>query len=184
MSEHDFLHKRPDPNFTAPDLMSAVEGWRVWRCSFNPREYEKENPKLWSATNSDYYWTPRAKGVAECSTCGENIPGENCGCGFYSAKSLEHLMTMHYHQYDLDQYGTEQYVMVLGRIANWGKVLEGSQGWRSQFAYPAKLWVPFEAAHLAKPLMSTYGVPVELKNILGAARGARSPYLAPRRPGA
>lgn len=181
----DFLSKQPDPNFRAPDIVGTVEGWRVWRCTFNARAFE--SPKLWSATHSSYYWTPKALGVAECSRCGEDIPGEHCGCGFYSAKSLEHLMTMRYHQYDLDEtHGGAQIVMVLGRIANWGKVIEGSQGWRSQKAYPAKLWVPYEAAHLAKPLQETYGVPVALKNILGAgsARGLYTPPNPKRRGGA
>jgi hypothetical protein len=188
--------KLPDPNFRVPDVVGTVEGWRVWRCTWNPRAFEVESPKLFSATHSAYYWTPKKWGEAECDRCappqlgrGEgpvplnNIPGENCSCGFYSAKSLEHLMTMHYHQYDLDQaYGGKREVMILGRIQNWGKVIEATQGWRSQYAYPVKLWVPFEAAHLAKPLSETYGIPVALKNILGAGKGARNPFLAPNPP--
>jgi len=54
-------------------------------------------------------------------------------------------------------------------VANWGKVVEGSQGWRSEYTYPLKLWLPFEAWYLAEALGNAYGVPVALKNTLAKA---------------
>jgi hypothetical protein len=59
--------------------------------------------------------------------------------------------------------------MVLGQVANWGKVIEGTQGWRAELAYPVKLWVPFEAWKIAQALEAGYGVPVGLKNYLKPA---------------
>ena len=94
---------------------------------------------------------------------GMSPPREQCSCGFYSAKSLAHLMSMHYHVYDADMNGMFH---IVGRVANWGKVIEGSQGWRSQYAYPLELFVPYEAWRLMEPLSKIYGVPAQLKNTL------------------
>jgi len=161
------LDKLPDPNFKVPDLIEAVEGWRVWRVSAEVPRFGTM-PKLYSATHRGYYWTPRKVSLAECGKCKENVPGEHCTCGFYSAKHFEHLMSMSYHWYDMEA----GEVMVLGQIANWGKVIEGTQGWRAAKAYPVQLWVPFEAWTLAEPIEQAYGVPVGIRNFLKPGRAA------------
>jgi hypothetical protein len=172
MSTHDFdlpdLERRiADPAFKVPDLMEAVEGWRTWRVPADPPPYGLP-PKLYSATHGDYFWAPRKAMRAECDKCDQpgkgGIPGEHHTCGFYSAKTLDHLLTMDYHRrYD------EGWMCIIGRLANWGKVIEGSQGWRAEWAYPIEFYVPFEflMTH-AKPLREGYGVPVKPLNVLGA----------------
>ena len=124
-------------------------------------------PKLRSVTYGEYYWAPRRAAEADCDRCSEadsqGVPGEHCTCGFYSAKTLEHLLSMSYHMYDADSSGCFH---VVGQVANWGKVIEGTQGWRSQFSYPVRLYVPFEAWRLCKPLTQAYGIPAVLKNTL------------------
>jgi hypothetical protein len=151
-------NKQPNPRFErAPDLAQAVEGWRAWRVEREPPAFGIA-PRLYSVSDANYYWAPRRFSQAECTSCGENLPGEHCSCGFYSAKTLRHLMDMGYPTYDPE----EGEVTVLGQVANWGKVVEGSQGWRAQKAYPVRLWVPYECWRLAASLRSGYGVPVRL----------------------
>jgi hypothetical protein len=162
----DLRRLAPDPQFTVPDLEGTVEGWRAWGV---PITVGEGVPRLYSVTHSNYYWAPRKRAQAQClrgsrpkglTTCkGVECPNEQCTCGFYSAKTFEHLQSMAYHRY-------HDVFHVVGRVANWGKVIEGSQGWRAQYAYPVELFVPFEAWRLAKPLGSLYGVPVSLKDIL------------------
>lgn len=160
MSELPFdFDKAPDPDFKVPDALGSFEGWRAWKTSTDLRKWEA--PKLWSY-NHDYYWIPRRDSVAECEKCGENIPGEKHSCGFYSAKSFVHLMTMEYPKYNTD----EGVVRVVGRVANTGKVIECASGWRAEKSYPVLLLVPYEAYQIAKPLSETYGVPVRLANWL------------------
>lgn len=149
-----------DPDFKAPDMLGTVEGWRAWRVDLELPPFGVA-PKLYSATY-DYFWAPRVLARAECGINSEHVPGENCRCGFYSARDLNHLRTMGYHSYDADN-GS---VCVVGRMANWGKVIPGTQGWRAEKAYPVILYVPYEAAHLALPLRKAYGVPVKLANLL------------------
>jgi hypothetical protein len=159
--------RRPDSDFKAPDLVGAVEGWRCWAV---PTELPPFGvaPKVYSVTWSNFYWTPKQTSAAVCEFgCpAEDVPGESCGCGFYSAKTREHLLSMAYHIYDAEETGRYR---IMGRIANWGKVIEGSQGWRSQYSYPIEFFVPFEAWRLAKPLAESYGVKVKLDNILAPA---------------
>lgn len=148
-----------DEKFTAPDEMGCVEGWRAWRVDRELPDFGLP-PKLHSVTYG-YYWSPRVKARAECHKCGPDVPGEHCTCGFYSAKTLDHLRSMGYHTY-----GDVGQVCVVGRLACWGKVVEGQQGWRTAFAYPAAIYVPFEYFRLAKPLAKAYGSQVKLLNLL------------------
>lgn len=154
--------KLPDPNFTVPDLVGTVEGWRAWGVSMELPRYNLP-PKLQSVTATEHYWAPRQVMTATCTQGCEDIPNESCTCGCYSAKTLQHLLGMHYHLYKVEH----GYTRVIGRVANWGKVIEGSQGWRAQHSYPIDLYVPFVAASkLAVPLGKAYGVPVRLLNTL------------------
>lgn len=91
------------------------------------------------------------------------VPGEGCTCGLYSAKTQKHLMGMGYRKYDAERTGQFR---VMGEVSLWGKIVEGTQGWRAEFGYPRNLLVPFEAYALVAPLKDAYGVPVELANIL------------------
>jgi hypothetical protein len=157
--------KAADPNFEAPDLVGHVEGWRAWKVLRQPPPYGLP-PKLYSATYDTYYWTPRRAVIAECDRhCPEaQIPGENCSCGFYAARTYEHLMTMSYPQYDPEA----DEIVVIGQVAMWGKVIPGTLGWRAAKAYPVRLFVPFEALRtLGPPLQRGYGVPVRPMNWLG-----------------
>jgi hypothetical protein len=145
-----------------PDLIEPAEGWRAW--AVEPRM--NGIPKLYSVTHkredgAAFFWTPRQAAEADLCGVGHPILG-GCTCGFYSAKSLRHLMTMSYHKYEADS----GMVKVVGRVLNWGKIVEGSQGWRSQYSYPYEIFVPFEANRIAAALGKTYGVKVTLKNIL------------------
>lgn len=97
-----------------------------------------------------------------CRRNGDVPPGQTCGCGLYAAKTLYHLLTLGYSSYDGDT-GT---FSVIGPVALWGKVIEGSLGWRAQKGYPQKLYIPFEAWEIGEPLSERYGVPFELMNWL------------------
>lgn len=163
----EFIRQVPDPNFQVPDVIGAVEGWRAWGVPVSTPF--GATPRLYSVTFKEYFWVPRRVSEATCPKKDHpsGVPDPGCTCGFYSAKTLDHLMSMRYHAYDAERKGMFH---VVGKLANWGKVVEATAGWRSQFAYPVKLYVPFEAWRLAKPLSETYGVPVELANVLSTLR--------------
>jgi hypothetical protein len=155
----------PDPNFKPVDLSMAKEGWRAWQVSTQMPAFGLA-PKLHSVAHT-YHWAPKRKAEAACNLCEETegVPGVECSCGFYSAKSLQHLMKMGYHLYnDIDE--TKQFKIV-GQVACWGKVIEGTQGWRSQFCYPTYLIIPFEmGAQFGARIRDAYGCKVRIMNFL------------------
>jgi hypothetical protein len=73
---------------------------------------------------------------------------------------------------------------VLGEVALWGDVVEAERGWRGQYAYPARLFVPMvdrkedQALEIAEGLRG-YGVDVTVvaggkaRDILVAVEEAR-----------
>ena len=144
-----------------PDFHETMTGWRAW--GIDPATPTGAAPVLRSVTYGDYFWTPRVPMEAECPKGKDHVPGEDCSCGLYSAKTRAHLQGMAYHRYDAKASGLFH---VIGEVALWGKVIEGTQGWRAQFGYPRELFLPFEAWALAKPLTEAYGIPVRLNNIL------------------
>jgi len=167
-------------DFELPDYMEVVEGWRAWGV---PMKRSGAPPRLYSVTFREEFWTPREAQEGIClakrrgntntfvqhaPTKTHEVPDGECNCGLYSAKTKEHLQSMTYHRYDAESKG---YFHVMGTVHVWGKVLEGFQGWRSTFAYPKELYVPYEAWRLAEPLAEAYGVPVHLQNILAEGQG-------------
>jgi hypothetical protein len=159
---------RKAPGFEVPDIDGTVEGWRAWTVLNELPPYGLD-PKMHSVTHHGYTWYPKQAAESECDRInakGEtHTPGDaRCGCGFYSAKSLRHLMELGYHSYG--DYDDARFTKVVGRVANWGQVTEGTQGWRSQYSYPVMLFVPYESAHLGKPLMKAFGCKVRLLNFL------------------
>jgi hypothetical protein len=153
-----------------PDVLGTVKGWRAW--GIKPELPADGIPLLHSVTYGRYIWKPREVQTAKCRRHAAahatedppGVPGNHCSCGNYSAKDYDHLVSMQYHFYDAENQGMFH---VIGEVANWGKVVEGTQGWRAQHSYPVSLYVPFEAWPLALPLQTAYGVPVRLKNFLG-----------------
>jgi hypothetical protein len=154
---------RKAPGFEVPKIEGTVEGWRAWTVAKKLPPYGVK-PKLQSVTHSEYIWHSGHVSEAECCYKEHTPADAQCACGFYSAKNLKHLMKLGYHgYYDFDQ---DESVKVIGQVANWGQVTEGTQGWRAQYSYPVMLFVPFEAAYLAKPLQESFGCKVRLLNFL------------------
>lgn len=147
-----------------PDYVEVTVGWRAW--SVRPQADLDQTPILHSVTRSYHSWPPRKRMEAVCDICSSPpFMGEGHLCGLHSARTLEDLQGMPYHRYDADANGLYH---VIGTVSNWGDVIEGSQGWKSQYGYPRELYLPFEAWALAIPLSEAYGVPVRLKNILSS----------------
>jgi hypothetical protein len=70
-------------------------------------------------------------GRAEHGYVTHEAPHEDCTCGVYSAKSLDHLRTFGYMQYG-----------IYGEVWLWGTVVEHQLGWRAQYAYPKNFTLP------------------------------------------
>lgn len=118
-------------------------GWRGW-------VVEKGVLK---SVNDREVWTPNVEFEAECSRGrAHDVPAAKCSCGLYSTKTLNKLRQNSYHN-----------LGAFGMVSIWGNIVDGGTGYRSQFAYPRIIFVPFLSWKLFKGL-ERYGVPVMLGN--------------------
>lgn len=122
-----------------PDVIGEVVGWRVWRV-LHPRS--PGNIRLQSLGSGGKHhaavWTPGKMMEAFCGQS-HTPPAEKCSCGFYSARTVEHLLSMHYHSGF--KYDDPNDALVIGTVAMQGKIIPGTQGWRAQRVRPLKVLV-------------------------------------------
>jgi hypothetical protein len=84
------------------------------------------------------------------------------GCGFYSARTREHLVGTlgEYVRY------SEGRPMVIGKVRLAGKIILATNGFRAQKVRPVEIYVPFECWEIARDLKVVYephGVVVKLE---------------------
>lgn len=126
-----------------PLYPEAIVGWRSWFVS---------GGRLSSLT-FDHKWPVGKELTALCTDVkNHRPPQQRCGCGVYALKSLEILKTSSYFNGEC-----------FGQVALWGKVIEGENGYRAEFAYPKALYVSYLNYRMVEPL-SVYGVPVKAMN--------------------
>jgi hypothetical protein len=148
-----------EPN--APDFIEPVVGWRAWRIggSF-------EEPSLLGAFHMQT-WPPLEPVAAVCRAlrfpwrAAHAAPEERCACGVHGAQ-FEHFAAGY-----PSMAPPGLYFPVLGPVAMWGKIVVTRFGWRGEFAYPQRLYVPIvgRRLHLTRRLaagLERYGVGVEL----------------------
>ncbi|GLZ49012.1 hypothetical protein Acsp06_51970 [Actinomycetospora sp. NBRC 106375] len=108
----------------APDLASPVAGWRLWHLG-----QDHDGPLLVSPLRP-LAWSPRRAVTATCPTGCREPPTWHCTCGLYAAADLDAVA------------GYVGAPAVVGCTALWGRVVEGTAGWRAARAYPLVLFVP------------------------------------------
>lgn len=148
-----------------PDLVACITAWRAW-CVV----HTKDGYRL-QALGKDHIWQPKTPMVAECaavpginpqlamiramrlgqveSTPAHPAPHESCSCGIWSFKELDGLVAAIGNGYNE--------VRVLGQVSLWGRVVETTNGFRAEKAYPAELWLLDSSL---EELGLTYDVPV------------------------
>jgi len=148
-----------------PDYIGEIVAWRVWHVMF-PFDAAKIRLQSLGAGGGQHaaVWSPGKRMAAFCQRH-EVVPEATCSCGFYSAIDEQHLLSMSYHRGD--DFDSIESVLVIGEVGLSGKIIPGTQGWRSQYARPLTVYVPFARWKVANNLKAAYpGVKVELRNFL------------------
>lgn len=170
----DLLTRIFHPNGMEAETHTTGEiiGWRAWHVIDTPEGARLQSLGL-GGTGSNTIWTPGTIMEATCSKGHTDVPHEGLHCcGFYTGVSKEHLVEMRYNNYT-PEHG---HFVVIGQVALCGKVIPGDLGWRSQYAWPVKLYVPYGMVggkrgwEMVKPLREAYGIPVELDNTLKSTK--------------
>jgi hypothetical protein len=151
-------------DFVVPDFTEEFVGWRGWIVN--------ASGNLAAILHEDAEWMP---GEALPAFCGKGrrhpVPFNKCTCGFYATKAFNKFREQGY------MFGDS---VVWGRCSMWGKSIDYTEGWKTQFAYPREIWVPYTQLHLVE-VVAKYGVPVRLANpftateasLIGALDGDR-----------
>lgn len=142
---------------TVPDVMDDVIGWRAWNVITTT-----DGPRLasqgYGGSGASGLWIPGEPMHALCTRGGgHRSPDEGCSCGYYAARTREHLMSLDsYHRYD-----RSSHPVVMGELQMWGKVIPATLGWRAEIVYPKHVRVPYEFWQLVNPLKEAYGESVD-----------------------
>jgi hypothetical protein len=159
-----------------PDFVEPVEAWRVWRAAV------REGGVVLQSLFAGVVWEPLVPLVASCTgghrsrwapwrrTPNDHpAPEPDCRCGIYGLRSVAAARS--YLELPPLLCPDDR---VIGRVALWGDVVEGTRGWRASHAYPVELFVPAppvaqrglrQRAYLNEILFAleaAYEVPVDL----------------------
>jgi hypothetical protein len=130
---------------SSPDYLEPFIGWKGLIA--NPSTGMLCSPR-------GDHWPPRERFGAECDR-GHVPPSANCSCGVYAVKTFEELRGNGYNweEVPLDENG----VWVVAQIKLWGQVRRGRIGYRAQYAYPQKVYVPAHKLTLGRTIKQRYG---------------------------
>jgi hypothetical protein len=119
-----------------PDAIEPFVGWRAWM--YWPIYQPGKTPTIVSLTRYNPCWRPGVPMVATCTYGGHEPPGAGCSCGVHALAS-PHDGRWPFGEYELLQWSIS--LVLIGRVALWGRVIEGEYGWRAQYAYPREFVV-------------------------------------------
>ena len=140
-----------------PDQIAPIEAYRAWELRaddpadpLRPLSSTRDETSPWLGAATDWVTASCWLETTQESTHGQ-VPNEDCGCGFYSMKSLETLRSM---------FPFEEMHVVMGRILLAGKVIEFEMGYRSERARIVEL-LPWKGTEtdIAR-VAATIGAPV------------------------
>lgn len=130
--------------------------------------------RVWFTSGQGTIWPEyqRLESFCRSSMYGQHIarhqpnrPVEFCTCGIYSFKTFPLLVESNYVVHNRT---------IVARLYNWGRVIETTNGYRSQFVYP-KDCIAY-AQEQADLITACYGIPCAVANVKGmwekAKRGA------------
>lgn len=135
-------------------IVEPIVGYRDWDMGFSAYDAH-----AWLESRNGSRWPGYEPLAMECKSIssknrwvGHENPHPECSCGIYATTDHKHP--------DLDRSD------VWGEVYLWGEVLVCETGYRAEFAYPKRLFVPSLESRLARKmgdaLRAEYGVPVEV----------------------
>lgn len=147
----------PTVDPAVPDVPEAILGWRTWRVG---RRAQRRAELV--APLAQVIWPAHRPMVATCGSPSHAPPGDRCRCGLYAVHDPGTL-----------EWGPSDFE-VLGVVALWGQVVEGTRGWRASHGYPRYLVTgPAIPAEQRAAIARRYGVPVHGADLPARALAAQ-----------
>jgi hypothetical protein len=143
-----------------PLYVEPVLGWRAWHV-----EHEDDGPHLASWVKGGQ-WPAGDRLEARCRSFGlrgshrHPAPRRDHGCGIYALRRKARAEALVSELFE--NAGGVHAPVALGRVSLWGRVIENTDGWRGQYAYPYDLTLFGGTEELRRRLAATYAVDVSL----------------------
>ena len=133
----------------APDFVEPFVGWKGLLADTEGNLYSPAWPTPWPVKEAL---------VATCERKKHKPPAQKCTCGIHAVKTFEDLRDHHYNWGESE----EGKIWVLAEINLWGRIRPGRIGYRAQYAYPKRVFVPVHKVQLplAVRIRERYGVPI------------------------
>lgn len=160
-----------DPFRVPDMIGEPLVAWRAWQMSIEMRQYSvPQTPEdffrdedglppmkaietvqrptiLLNSVNQGHAWEPRKVMTGVCNVSANpkkeawhsdaEVPMEGCSCGIHALDSPLFLAKTGY--VSMIGHGKQDYLW--GEIAMWGKIIRGTTGIKSQYAYPRELFI-------------------------------------------
>lgn len=120
-----------------PDVIGTYSSWKTWTWNF-------DEDRLQSPARSGFFWEPLKVTTAYCHQC-PAPPCTLCTCGIYGGTEAQ----------------ATTYGQILGKIKQWGRFVQATQGVKSQFAYPEVFLLKASQIEMVDKLKQ-YGVPIQI----------------------
>jgi hypothetical protein len=148
-----------DAPTTDETYSEPLRAWRLWRLR-RVETLRGERPLRLAAAGRfgiPKFWEPREATRAVCSSyrTTHEAPWPSCRCGIYGFRERE-MAERALRRYARDKLSR----WALGRVSLWGRVVECTNGWRAELAYPYDLIVFTRDPDVAAELRSLYAVDV------------------------
>ena len=183
----------------APDVAGPVIGQRLWRLDARWRHvgrygHGRQNASFGSLQPMNwpyipYAWPGRESLDAICHAetppIQHAVPAPDCRCGVYAFKtiaqveeSLLYLLADDFKAYATRKPygGRSETWLVAGSVALWGHVIEGTYGYRAEYAYPRMLWLLPPAVFGREDLVSALELLPDLLHALRSRYGVSVGY--------
>jgi hypothetical protein len=137
-----------------------ILAWRMWNIngkSLDSLHFNHRGP-----------WLPKTQKTAICYSCTFSslpMPHRSCSCGIYARKNIDPIF------YRINKCSSPSVADpagifprlngVLGLVYLWGNILEGDDGYRAEFAYPAKLFIVDGQEQEIREIAERYGIPCQ-----------------------
>lgn len=134
----------------SPDFIEPFKAWKGLRADSEGRLFSPMTTTPW----------PEGEAlVATCERKRHTPPVTSCGCGIYAVKTFEDLHDAGYN-WSYWSISDDEKVWVIAKVKLWGRIRPGRIGYRAQFAYPEKVYVPGSKLPLGVLIKRRYGVSV------------------------
>lgn len=166
-----------EPPVRVPDGIEPISAYRAWTFSIE-RDRAYLFPLSSRSPSGFTEWKGASSGWVTASCLigdPDDVPSEDCSCGFYSVKDLEGAIDLASAIHLFARQSGFDYV-VLGRVLLSGKVIEHVTGYRAQRARIAEL-IPFRGSERSVMVLAN-----RLGLGMGAAVEPRSWVSLPSRP--